>query len=222
MSPCNRRAAAAAAIGVLAGTAPVGAAGAAPNHGPSPVRAPGGSDHGDQGNGTDLIPASRRSVDPPPEPGAGGPGGSTPQDLPTAGTDPPPASTDPPPASTDPPPASTDPSTSTQCGPVEFTNMLPTVITCGPVTINVTFNTTTTTTTVTTVAAPITAANGAITTGVTNPAPAGAVRRKQARSRKARTTRPKRRRPAAGVVRKPMHGRRIVRVRVLLGPRPSR
>src|SRR2546429_3978193 len=73
MSPCNRRAAAAAAIGVLAGVAPVGAAGAAPNHGPSPVRAPGGSDHRDQGNGTDLIPANRRSVDPPPEPGANGP-----------------------------------------------------------------------------------------------------------------------------------------------------
>jgi hypothetical protein len=206
MSARNRRAAAAAAIGVFAG-APVGAAGAAQNYGPSPLPAPAGSDHGDPGNATDLIPASRQSVDPPPGTGAGGANGSSPQNAPTDGTAP--------------PPASGDQSTSTQCGPVEFTNMLPTVITCGPVTINITFTTVTTTTTTTTVAAPITAANGAITTGATT-APGAAVRRKQARSTKAKTTRRKRRRPVAGAVRKPVNGRRIVRVRVRLGPRPSR
>jgi hypothetical protein len=206
MSPSNRRAAAAAAIGVLVGGAPVGAASAAPNHGPSAVRAPGGSDQGDPDNGTDLIPASRHSVDPP-APGAAVPAASTPTDQPADGT-----------AS---PPSSGDPSGTAECGQVAFTNTLPTVITCGPMTINITFNTVTTTTTVTTVSAPITAANGPITTAPTNPAPAITLRRKPARSKRAKTTRPKRRHPAAGVVRKPLKGKRMVKVRVLLGPRPS-
>src|SRR4051812_20252346 len=127
MSPRNSRAAAAALIGVLAGGAHVGAAGAAaPNPGASAVRASGGADQGDPENATDLVPGPQSSGDPS-DPGAGGTDGSTPQDGSSGDT-----------AS---PPSSDDQSTTAQCGQIAITDALPTVITCGPLTISITFNT---------------------------------------------------------------------------------
>jgi hypothetical protein len=85
------------------------------------------------------------------------------------------------PATTLTPPATGNLSTEAQCGQVTFTNTLPTMITCGPVTM--TFNTLTVTTTTTTLSAPITAANGPVTTtALSTPAPATARRRQPTRS----------------------------------------
>jgi hypothetical protein len=166
MSLRNRRTAVAAAIGVLAGGVPVGTASALPGHGADPVPTSSPSLPGVPANGIDL-PAPGQPSD---GTGTQDGGGSTPPIDPAVAA--------------------------AQCAQAAIPSTLPIVITCGPVTINVTFNTTTTT--ITTVAAPITAANGPITTPlpnpvtttVTNPAPAGSVPCKPSRPKKAKGKRP--------------------------------
>jgi hypothetical protein len=214
---------AAAFIAVLAVGGPVGAASAASNQ------------NGGPDDPTDLVPAAQQSNDPA-EPGAGDADGSTPQD----GTPATPTSEDPaepgagdadgstPQDGTPATPTSWDPAANAQCGQVIFTNTLPTVVTCGPVTI--TFNTVTSTTTVTTVSAPITAANGPITTtntsANTNQSSTATKQCRPARTRKAKSTRPKRttptvRRKRSTFVVNASKGRRTVRFRLLIARRPG-
>jgi hypothetical protein len=187
MSARNRRAAAAALIGVLVSGVPVAAASADAQHGGSAAPGSGGSGHGTPHAVTGWTP---------PDPGGPGAGGPIPQVVPPAGGSVPPNITPvvtppavTPPVVTLPPSAAGDPPSA--CGQITFTVPIPAVITCGPVTI--TFNTVTTTNTTTTVAAPITAANGSITGGVAGRAPSLALRN----SRIARGTRHKRHRAGA-------------------------
>jgi hypothetical protein len=133
MSALNRRAAAAAVIGAVAGVVPVSAASAATNR-------------------IAVAPATQLS-DGQPDPGAA----ASEEPAPPAGST----------GSTSPAPASGD-QANPPCSHVTFPDPMPPVITCGPVTINITFTTVTTTTT--TVSAPIVTAP--ITTAVTNRAPA--------------------------------------------------
>jgi hypothetical protein len=175
MSLRNRRTAAATAIGLLAGGVPVGTASAASGYGPSAVPAFTTPAQFDPPNATDVLPTGQPSVDPQNDQADGTPS---------------------------PPPAG-DQSWGAECAQAALATTVPTVITCGPVTISFTFNTITTTTTITTVSAPITAANGPVTTSTTNPvpspvanpltapAPATAVKCKPARRKKAKTRRPK-------------------------------
>jgi hypothetical protein len=140
MSPRNRRAAVAALAGALAVGGPIAAAHAAS---PQATSAQRGSAQDDPDNGTDPAPGIP-PVDAPADPVAPGGSGSTPPSPPVPV-----------------PPVPPVPGNA-QCGQVILTATLPTVVTCGPITV--TFNTVTTTTTITTVAAPITVANGPITT----------------------------------------------------------
>jgi hypothetical protein len=156
MSLRNHRAAATALIGMIAAGVP--ATTAAASSGPNVIDNTGAPKQGTRDNPIDPAPGIGSVGQPP----ATGGGGSTPQNTATT-----PATTPWPPATTLTPPVTGDLTSGAQCGEVTFTNTLPTVITCGPVTI--TFNTITTTTTTTTVAAPITVANGSIATGVTAP-----------------------------------------------------
>ncbi|MCW3064430.1 MAG: hypothetical protein JWN32_1602 [Solirubrobacterales bacterium] len=128
------------------------------------------------------------------------------------------------PATTPMPPATDDLAGGAQCGQVIFTNTLPTVITCGPVTI--TFNTITTTTTITTVAAPITAANGSITTGVATPPAVTSRRCPPTRVKRLGTTRAKRgaaigARKSTTLVLETPRGTRTLRFRLLVMRHPS-
>ncbi|MDX6658825.1 MAG: hypothetical protein QOH62_3618 [Solirubrobacteraceae bacterium] len=188
----TRRAAAAAALGVLAGGVPAGTASAVPVHGANPVPESSPSVQGVPANGIALLPVPTQHSE---GTGTGDDGGSTPQNDPAVAA--------------------------AQCAQAAIPSTLPMVITCGPVTINVTFNTVTTTTTITTVSAPITAANGAITTPlpspvtttVTNPVPATAPVCKPSRRKKGKTNRPK-------VAHKPMKAGHKLNVIVRFGPRP--
>jgi len=137
MSPRHRRAAVAALAGALAVGGPIAAAHAAS---PQATTAQRSSGHDDPDNGTDPVPGVPPTGGPA-APVAPGASGSTPPGQPV--------------------PVPPVPGNA-QCGQVILTDTLPTVVTCGPITV--TFNTVTTTTTITTVAAPITVANGPITT----------------------------------------------------------
>ena len=142
MSPRKRRAAVAALAGALAVGGPIAAAHAAT---PRAVATQDDQGPADPGNGTAPAP-SVPPTDAPADPVATGGSGSTPPDAPIP---------------TAPVPGNA------QCGQVILTATLPTVVTCGPITV--TFNTVTTTTTITTITAPITAANGSITTTTNAP-----------------------------------------------------
>jgi hypothetical protein len=204
MSTGNRRAAAAALIGVLASGIPVAGASADANHGGSGPPGVGGSAQGGRPSATGLTP---------PAPGAPGVGAATPPSVPPV-----PAI---PPTATAPPAPSGDPPVATPCGQLTFTVPLPAVITCGPVTII--FNTVTTTTTTTTVAAPITAANGPITT----PSPAVAVSGSRSSGHPRSHPRRKHRRASVRRGRRtvlilPVTGRRAAMARVHSAPSTSR
>jgi hypothetical protein len=211
MSTGNRRAAAAALIGVLASGIPVAGASADANHGGSGPPGVGGSAQGGPPIATGLTP---------PATAAPGAGGATPPSVPPVPAIPP-ASLPPvpavPPTATDPPAPSSDPPVATPCGQLTFTVPLPAVITCGPVTII--FNTVTTTTTTTTVAAPITAANGPITT----PSPTVAVSGTKSSSHPRRKhRRASARRGRRTVLYLPVTGRRAAMARVHSAPSTSR
>ncbi|MCW3013352.1 MAG: hypothetical protein JWO02_444 [Solirubrobacterales bacterium] len=180
MSSRTRRAAAAALISVLAGGVPVSAVSAETDHPPSaaagpayaPADVPAGTSAGVPAGALAGVPAGA-SADVP----AGVPADGTVWLLAPSG----------------------DQVGGGQCGKVTFPVTLPIVISCGPVTVNITLNTITTTTTTTTVGAPITSAGGPITTtAVTNPAavatpaPATPLGRKPSRKKKAKATGPKR------------------------------
>lgn len=181
MSPHSRRAAAAALIGVLAGGVPVSAATAASSPGAGGA-APGGATAG-----TEVVPTPQPSLTPPA--GTGAPA-ALPQIVPAPGTAAP--------ASTGAPSASGG----AQCGQVFLTNTLPTVITCGPVTIA--FNTVTTTTTITTLRAPATTPAGF---GCNTPRRANARRRSRSAGRRSRT-----------FVVRPAAGAQTARLRLLFRP----
>ncbi|HMJ34286.1 MAG TPA: hypothetical protein VK501_10230 [Baekduia sp.] len=214
MSSRTRRAAAAALIGVLAGSLPVSA-----------VSAEAGTDHANADRSIGPVGASQ-PPDAPPDPAAGGGDGTAPPDGAPDGTAP---------AS-----PSSEQAGGPQCGQVIFTDSLPdtlpAALSCGPVTINMTVNTVTTTTTITTVSAPITAAGGPISTEVASPAavatPAAAItpacrpaasKPKATRTkRRAKAKRPKRKASTTTVVLQPRKEARPVRIVVRLRPRLGR
>jgi hypothetical protein len=186
---------AAALIGAVAVSVPLGAQGASAASGP---------DAGDPNNGTDPAAAIPQPVDPP-DLGADGGNGSTPTDgtgsAPTGSSN-----------------------ADAQCGEVTFTSTLPTVITCGPVTITFNTVTTTTTVTtvsapITAANGPI---NTATTNNTATPTSAPATPRKC--SMQVTSKRPKRRktrsaRKRATFVVKSKKGQRTVRFRLLFAPR---
>jgi hypothetical protein len=156
---------------------------------------------------------------------------------PAPASDPAPAADPAPAPPASPGPGDGQPPGDQQCGPVVLSSTLPTVLTCGPITINVTFNTVTTTTTTTIVSAPITAANGPITTNTSNDTsnqtPVVRCKRPHTTKRKAatktpshhkkaRTTKAKRSARRADVELNPIKGRHAVKIRVFLEPGPSR
>jgi hypothetical protein len=211
MSPRNHRAAAAAVIGLLAGGVSLSATTATASNG---------------SRDTPVDPAPGNVGQPP---GATGGGGTTPQNTTTTPTTTSTTPTTTTPTTTPTPPATGDLTSGAQCGQVIFTNTLPTVITCGPVTI--TFNTVTTTTTLTSVTAPITAANGPISTAVTTPAAVAPVTTRQCapatRIKHLKTSRTKHRsalgkRKSTTLVLKPTKGSRTVKFRVIYMAHPSR
>jgi hypothetical protein len=191
MSRRNGRAAAAVLIGLLASGMPLDAASAAPTHRASAAPTTTGASDAGPGLAPDPIAATPAPGTPPATGSAPAPGTATP------------------------PPPTGENGGAGQCGLLNLpttTPSVPTVITCGPVTIS--FNMTTTTTTVTTVAAPIAAGNGSITTaGRNRRAAAGRCRRDRRTQRGANPN-------VRTVVLRPQPGGRLVNFRLLFARRP--
>ena len=189
----HRAAAAAALIGVVAGVGPVSAATAAASSGASVAHRTGGPAAGNVDPTTPTPPFTD-----PPAPGGGGAapaGAPAPQTEPAAGTT---------------VPLPSVPVATPQCGQLLLPSPLPTVIHCGPLTIE--FNTVTTTNTNTN-------AGGPIGAGITSP-PVITRRHKNAKTtRRTRRTASTKRRSRTSA-RKPSDGTRTIKVRLRQAPRP--